>query len=169
MHRVPPGIPAFQQEKKMTTRLFARLTVAVALILIPAVSVPLAADSKADKDAQQVVIHLTHFTDNLHAVTMALKLGTGLSEKGADVSMMLDLEGVRLVDARLSNDLRWGGATSVGIYYQMFIDAGGKVLVCSHCAAAAGLTGADLRPGARIAGAKELPDLLLAADKILDY
>ena len=48
--------------------------------------------------------------------------------------------------------------------------AGGKVLVCPHCAEVAGITAQNLRPGAHLAkNLGELADAVLAADKILDY
>ncbi len=53
--------------------------------------------------------------------------------------------------------------------YDAFVKAGGKVLVCPHCAEVAGLKAQDLRPGAHLAkNLGELADAVLAADKILD-
>ncbi|NJL27596.1 MAG: DsrE family protein [Thermoanaerobaculia bacterium] len=119
--------------------------------------------------AQKVVIHLKHYSDNLHAVSMALKLGTAIQKKGGEVTLMLDLEGARLADARQPQDLRWGGETPMATFYEAFTNAGGKVLVCPHCANAAGLKEKDLRGGARIGTEDDLAQLILDADKVLDY
>ena len=82
----------------------------------------------------------------------------------------LDLEGVRLADQRQPNDLRWGSnKSSLKSLYLVYVKAGGKVLVCPHCAKAQGLTRKSLRAGAKIAAPEQLATLLLEADKILDY
>jgi len=43
------------------------------------------------------------------------------------------------------------------------------MLLCPHCSEHAGLTGANLRPGARIGKEAELAKTILAANKVLDY
>lgn len=120
-------------------------------------------------ESKPVVVHLSKFTNDLHAVSMALKIGTGMQEKGGSVSLFLDLDGVRLVDKRQPVDLAWGRGKPVGELYEKFVKAGGKTLVCPHCAHAAGLTKEDLRPSAEIAEEGQVVDVMLNADKILDY
>jgi predicted peroxiredoxin len=139
------------------------------LILTSAWSGPALGWAQEPQKAQNVVIHLKHYTDNLHAVSMALKLGKGIQQKGGQVTLMLDLEGVRLVDSRQPQDLRWGTEIPMSTHYEAFIKSGGRAVVCPHCAHAAGLTEKDLRAGARIATEEELAQLILGADKILDY
>lgn len=126
----------------------------------------------AASEKSVVVVHLQHFTGDLHAASMAVKLATAMQSKGAEVTLFLDLEGVRVADTRQPQDLSWGqghGHTFADMY-DAFIKAGGKVLVCPHCAQAVGMTEKELRPGAKIAkDANEVADLLLSASKILDY
>lgn len=134
----------------------------------PSVAPPARAEPVAP--AARVVVHLTHATDDLHAAFMAVKLAQAMQEKGAQVTLLLDLEGVRIADTRQPNDMHSGSGESLASYYDGFVKAGGTVLVCPHCASAVGLDTKSLRPGARIA--KDVGDLaaaLLAADKILDY
>ena len=120
-------------------------------------------------ESKPVVVHLSKFTNDLHAVSMALKLGTGMQEKGATVSLFLDLDGVRLVDKRQPVDLVWGHGKPVGELYDKFVKAGGKTLVCPHCAHATGLTKEHLRPNAEIAEEGQVVDVMMNADQILDY
>ena len=127
------------------------------------------ASAEQPKKPQKVVIHLKHYSDNLHAVSMALKLGTALQKKGAEVTLMLDLEGVRLADTRQPQDLRWGGETLIGTYYEAFVKAGGKAVICPHCAHATGMKEKDVRSGARLGDEGDLAQLILDADKVLDY
>jgi predicted peroxiredoxin len=121
------------------------------------------------QEKQTVVVHLTHYTDDLHAVFMALKLATAMQQKGAQTTLVLDLEGVRLASTQQPQDLRWGTSDAISGYYDAFVKAGGKILVCPHCAQAAGVDAKTLRPGAQIVKEEELAAALLAADKILDY
>lgn len=140
-------------------------------VVLPDASPVATAHAAAPKSDQTVVINLTHGTDDLHAVMMALELGRGLAERGADVSMFVNLEGVRLVDKNQPLSLSWGTADkkNIGQLYQSFIDAGGKVVVCPHCAEVAGLTKEDLRPGATLASEQAVVERMLAADKVIDY
>lgn len=125
-----------------------------------------AADAKA---GQKVVVHLSKFTNDLHAASMAVKLASGMQEHGAEVTLFLDLEGVRLVDQGQPLDLAWGHGKPIGEVYEKFVKAGGKAWVCPHCAHAAGLQEESLRAGAKIADEGSIPAMLLQADKILDY
>jgi predicted peroxiredoxin len=121
------------------------------------------------QEKQTVVVHLTHFTDDLHATFMALKLASAMQQKEAQVTLVLDLEGVRLVSAQQPQDLKWGTSDAISGYYDAFVKAGGKIMVCPHCAQAAGVDAKTLRSGAQIVKEEELAATLLAADKILDY
>lgn len=125
------------------------------------------ASAENTNDTQSVVIHLSKYSNDLHAVNMALKIGQLMAKEGADVTLFLDLEGVRLVDLKQPADLKWGNGESVESLYNSFVDAGGNVLVCPHCAKAAGVV--DLRKGAMIANSESLAQRLVQADKILDY
>lgn len=121
------------------------------------------------QDEQQIVIHLSHFSDDLHAVNMALELGTMLANTGAAVTLFADLEGARVGDRRLPANLQWGSGKPVSELFDAFIDAGGSVVLCPHCAKVAGISEDSLRDGARIGTPQEISALFLAADKILDY
>lgn len=138
------------------------LLLAIALVANPGAAVA--------ADPTNAVVHLGHGTDDLHAVTMALKLAAGLQSKGARVTLLLDREGVRVADTRQPADLRWGQSAPVMELYEAFVAKGGVVLVCPHCAAAVGLDAKTLRPGAKLAASEaELAEALLAAGVVVDY
>jgi sulfur relay (sulfurtransferase) complex TusBCD TusD component (DsrE family) len=122
------------------------------------------------KGKQKVVIHLSHYTDSGNAAFMAMDFAQYLQEHGADVTLLLDVDGVRLADQRQAQNPGAGMNAQISTHYDGFVKAGGKVLVCPHCAEVAGLTAQNLRPGARLGkDMGELADVILAADKILDY
>ncbi|MBD3402586.1 signal peptide-domain containing protein [candidate division GN15 bacterium] len=145
-----------------------QVALAVALVLVLGTALTFAQGDDAD-DPQQVVVHLSHFSDDLHAVTMSLGLAANMQEQGASVTLMLDLEGPRLADKRQSLDMIWGHSRTVAELYTAFVTAGGTALLCPHCADHAGVTGEHVREGARIAEEGELARLILEADKVVDY
>jgi predicted peroxiredoxin len=120
---------------------------------------------------QRIIVHLNHGTDDLHAAFMALKVAHGLQKKGAQVMLVLTMEGVRIADGRQPQNLRWGDSPmTLAEIYDEFVKAGGKVMVCPLCAQAIGLDEKSLRPGAQFASdPNDIPSLILMADKILDF
>lgn len=149
---------------KTLTRAIASTLVIAVLLALGAGPAPAQAGSK-----QKVVVHLTHYTDNLHAVKMAVHLAYMMQTMGAEVTMLLDLEGVRLADTRQPGELIWGKGEPISKELTAFVIAGGNMLLCPHCSEHSGLTAANLRPGARIGHPGELAKIILAADKVLDY
>jgi predicted peroxiredoxin len=136
------------------------------LILVIMNGAPLAAQTTTK---QKVVVHLTHYTDNLHAVKMAVHLACLMQTMGAEVTMVLDLEGVRLASNREPQELIWGKGDPISKEYAAFVKAGGQLVLCPHCSEVAGISATALRPGARIGQEDELPKTILAAVKVLDY
>lgn len=155
-------------------RRLARLIAGSFLSMAALVSVPIPQAAAAPAAAQpasksRVVVHLSHFTDNLHAAVMAVQLAGMLQSKGAQVTLVLDVEGARLADPRQPMDLRWGPNEELGKLLATFLGAGGKALVCPHCAQAVGIEAKGLRQGIRIGTHDEMTDTLLQADRIIDY
>lgn len=127
-------------------------------------------DSESSASPQKVVVHLSHFTDDLHRCFMALKLATLMQKSGADVSLFLDLEGVRLAERRQPLDMTWGSSpTPLSKHYENFTSAGGKVVLCPHCAKSAQIGDMGLKRLAEIGTEGSLGQMLMRADKILDY
>lgn len=119
---------------------------------------------------QKVVVHLSHFSDDLHRPFMALKLATLMQKAGGKVTLFLDIEGARLADKRQSLDVTWGPSSQkLADHYRAFTEAGGQIVVCPHCAHAASLGEGDLRAGAKIATEETLGKMLLDANKVIDY
>ncbi len=128
-----------------------------------------AAETKAAPDKQNIVVKVSHGTDDLHAAIMALKISKMLQMKGAQTTLFVNLEGVRLLDNRVSADLAWGHTPSVGKLIDEVMKAGVRVVVCPHCAMIAGIPEKHLRAGAILATEESMADMFLAADKVIDY
>jgi predicted peroxiredoxin len=105
---------------------------------------------------RRLVIQLT--TDAPEQVAAALTVGMTAAAAGAEVAMWLSgPASLFAVPGREpAYDLPHAPALDAAL------DAMGSLSVCSQCAARRGLTDADLRPGAAIAGAATLVEALLA-------
>lgn len=121
-------------------------------------------DSKAS-----TVVKLSHFTDDLHAAVMALKIAKMLGDEGVATSLFLNLEAVRLADKRVNTDLAWGHTRSVGALLDEAIKAGVTVWMCPHCAKAAGLEEKNLKDKVKMASEKDVAMLFKHATKVIDY
>lgn len=149
--------------------------VALTMILLSGISSAAAQEegskSHSEGSSQQTaVIHLSHFTDDLHRGFMALKIAKMMQHGGVATTLFLDIEGARLSDSRQSLDMRWGPSKApLGELLESFIKSGGKVIVCPHCAKAAGIESKNVRRGAKIGTEEELATMLINADKIMDY
>ena len=142
---------------------------AVAALWFSAAALGVSASAAEHETSQKIVVHLSHYTDDLHAVSMALALSKNLQEGGAVVTIFLDLEGARLAATGGPRELRWGAGSPISEAFDSFVEAGGSVVVCAHCARAAGVDAAELRSGARIGTDAEVRTLFLAVDKVIDF
>lgn len=131
---------------------------------------PCTANAASESKKQHIVVRLGHYTDDLHAAGMAVGFAKTMQERGQKVTLMLTLEGVRLADARTPQDLKWGHGDEIGKAFDGLRKAGGEIIVCPHCAEAAGIDEKSLRPGARFGKeGNDLVDVLIAADKVVDF
>ena len=133
-----------------------------------------AADAQTPQTAQtaqkqDIVVHLGSFSNDLHSAFMAFSLATSLQKHGASVTVFLDREGVRLADVRERGDLTWGDSGGTSAAMAEFVQAGGKVVVCPHCASLAGMEATNIRPGARLATHEEVATIFLSANKVIDF
>jgi predicted peroxiredoxin len=154
-------------------RAFAHRIAAAALLAAPlaagCASIAAGPAHAQQAEKQSVIVHLGSFTNDLHSSFMAFTLATNMQKAGATVTMFLDREGVRLADVRERGDLAWGDSGPISKALSDFTAAGGKVVLCPHCAELAGVSAANLRPGTRIATHEEVAKLFIDADKVVDY
>ncbi|EMB18278.1 DsrE family protein [Rhodopirellula europaea] len=126
--------------------------------------------SKVDGSGQKVVVHLSHFTEDLHRCFMAVKVANLMQDYGAEVTLFVDLEGVRIAERKQELKFNWGpDSPSLAELYEKFAAGGGKVLVCPHCAKSAHVTDPGLKRNAQIATLPMLGKMLIEADKVMDY
>lgn len=142
------------------------------------VSSPVLADSPncngGPNGSQNIVVHLKKNTEDLQAAIMSARMGSMMASEGCNVTLFLTLRGVRLADARMPQNLKFGRddlspSPTLQQAVASFQANGGTVAVCPACGTEVGLTPADLIPGAVIFDRSEIVDLILSADKIIDF
>lgn len=148
MYRIRPGV-----RPVLTTLLLTVLTVLTA--------------SAASAQQKQVVVHIGQYSNDLHSMAMGLGLADNLQKSGADVTIFLDREAVRIADR--GQPFLVYGDTDTEALMTSFIDGGGDVVVCPHCAELGGVERAELRSGMSLGTMQSIAQLFLAADVVIDY
>jgi predicted peroxiredoxin len=136
---------------------------AVLACLALTLALPLAAHAQEEK----VVVHIGQYSNDAHSVAMGMGLAAMLQKAGADVTVFLDREGVRLAD-RGHPTLIYVD-TDVDELVTEFLAAGGKFLICPHCAALAGVAPDRVRDGFTMGSPESIAKLFMEADKVVDY
>ena len=141
-------------------------TILVSLLLLVAVPV-LAQPAPQTDTSKSVVVHIGQYTNDLHSAAMGLGLAGMLQGAGADVTVFIDREAVRMADA--AHPLLTYGDSDVGALMSSFIEGGGRFVVCPHCAELGGVEASELREGTEMGTKASIAQLFLAADTVIDY
>lgn len=123
--------------------------------------------SPAVAQDKNVVVHIGKFSEDLHSVTMGLSLANMLQKEGAQVTVFLDREGVRLAD-QTQKALAYADSDAESLYEE-FVDEGGEVVVCPHCAELAGVEESQLRDGSMFGTSDSIASMFMDADLVIDY
>lgn len=154
----------------MRTKILYSVLLVTALATQAVIAQEDAAKVVVSEREQAIVVHLSHFTDDLHRTFMALKTADMLVGERVKVTLYLDLEAVRLAERRQDLEVTWGKSpTTLNEIYTQFTEKGGRVLLCPHCAHGAHVEPMGARAHAQIATENELRTMWLEADKVIDY
>jgi sulfur relay (sulfurtransferase) complex TusBCD TusD component (DsrE family) len=140
------------------------LALLVATILV---TVPPRAMAQGDGGAKTIVVHIGQYTNDLHAATMGLSIAGILQQEGAAVTLFLDREAVRMADA--GHPLLAYGDSDLETLMERFVAAGGRVMLCPHCAELGGVGVPELRDGVEMGAPKTIAALFIEADTVIDY
>jgi sulfur relay (sulfurtransferase) complex TusBCD TusD component (DsrE family) len=139
-----------------------------ALLAALVLSAPLQAQATdAARAEKHVVVHIGQYSNDLHSAAMGLSLAGMLKEAGAEVTVFLDREAVRMADT--GQPLLQYGDSDTAALMQGFIEAGGRVVVCPHCAELGGVAADALRDGTEMGTKESIAALFLDADTVVDY
>jgi sulfur relay (sulfurtransferase) complex TusBCD TusD component (DsrE family) len=137
----------------------------VLLALLATAAFALPQDATAQE--KTVVVHIGQFSNDLHSPAMGLSLARNLAEAGASVTVFLDREGVRMADR--GQPMLVYGDTDLEELLSAYMDAGGRVLICPHCAELGGVERGELRSGMEMGTQESVARLFMDADLVISY
>ena len=105
---------------------------------------------------QPILVNLTRGKTELHAVSMALGLAQSAVKDGRPCVVFLNVEAAVFAAKDLSSDLKCADFPPVKKMLADFVAAGGRVMVCGHCAHVGKLKSKDLIEGAKLLTQPEL-------------
>jgi sulfur relay (sulfurtransferase) complex TusBCD TusD component (DsrE family) len=122
----------------------------------------------AAQDAQKTaVVHIGQYSNDLHSAAMGLSLAGQMQEAGARVTIFADREAVRMGER--GQPLLVYGDSDLGTLLTDFLERGGSVLVCAHCAELGGVGADELRDGFEMGTPKSVAALFMDADVVVSY
>ncbi len=107
-------------------------------------------------DKTPVFLNITSGQDDLHAVCMGLGLAKNALAEGHTVVVFLNVHAPVFASTELPEDLKFADFPPVKVLVSQIIEAGGKVLVCGHCARLTSVKPDQLIPGVTLAEHGEL-------------
>jgi predicted peroxiredoxin len=110
--------------------------------------------------ARRLVVKLTCGAEAPERLAQALTVAATAIASGADTTLWLTGDSVRLVVADSRPHIELAHSAPIEELVDACV-ADGTVLVCTQCAARRGLTADDLLPGVRIAGAAGFVEMVL--------
>ncbi|GLV56021.1 hypothetical protein KDH_28650 [Dictyobacter sp. S3.2.2.5] len=105
-------------------------------------------------------INLTHSTDDHDRATVALVVANAAMASGKDTMVFLSSEGARLAAKGTAETIHEEGFQPMADLLKNFIQAGGKIWVCSPCYKKRSYTEEHLIEGATIVGGAKLVEFL---------
>jgi len=140
------------------------LTVAALLVALGALSPTPTLAQEAEKN---VVVHIGQYSNDLHSATMGVSLAHQMQEAGAQVTIFVDREAVRMGEQ--GQPLLTYGDSDLDALLANYLDGGGSVLVCPHCAELGGVEPSELRDGFAMGTPESITTLFMNADTVISY
>lgn len=105
-------------------------------------------------------VNLTRAKDDCDRATVAFVVANAALGSDKDTLVFLSTEGVRLAEKGYADDIHEEGFSPLKELIDNFIEAGGKVYVCSPCFKKRGLAEENVLAGATIVGGAKLVEFL---------
>ncbi|MEZ5101748.1 MAG: DsrE family protein [Thermoleophilia bacterium] len=110
--------------------------------------------------ASTFCVSLTHAKDDADKATVAFVVANAAAASDKETVVFLSTEGVRLCQKGYADDVHEDGFAPLAELIASFVEAGGKIWVCSPCFKKRGLDEGQLVDGASIVGGAKLVELL---------
>ena len=103
-----------------------------------------------------ILVNVTRGRNELHAVSMALGLAQSAIKDGRPAVVFLNVEAPVFAAKDLGGDVKYTDFPPVKKMLADFVAAGGRVLICGHCAHVVKLEQRDMIDGAKVLAHGEL-------------
>jgi uncharacterized protein len=119
--------------------------------------------------SRRFVFNLTKAREDGDRATVAFVLANAAIASEKEVIVFLNVEGVHLSQTGYADDIHEAGFAPLKDLISSFVEAGGKIYVCSPCFKKRGLDENNLIPGATIVGGATLVEYMSADCVSLSY
>ena len=119
--------------------------------------------------AEKFCVSLSCAKDNADKATVAFVVANAAVASNRETMVFLSTEGVRLSQKGYPDDIREEGFAPLPDLMKSFVEAGGKIFVCSPCFKKRGLKEDALVPGAVIVGGAKLVEFLSGGAPCFSY
>jgi predicted peroxiredoxin len=119
--------------------------------------------------AEKMCVSLSFSKDNCDKATVAFVVANAAAASNRETLVFLSTEGVRLAVAGYAEDIKEEGFSPLKDLMKSFVEAGGKIWVCSPCFKKRGLPESGLVPGATIVGGAKLVEFLSGGTPCFSY
>ena len=110
--------------------------------------------------AGKFCVSLTCAKDNSDKATVAFVVANAAQASDKETMIFLSTEGVRLAESSYADPIHEEGFAPLKELISNFVNAGGKIFVCSPCFKKRGLNESKLVAGATIVGGAKLVEFL---------
>ena len=115
------------------------------------------------------VVSLTHAKNDTDKATVAFVVANAAVASDKDALVFLSIEAVRLSQPGYADDIHEEGFAPLKDLMTNYVNAGGKIFVCSPCFKKRGLAEDSLIPGATIVGGAKLVEFLSDGTPCMSY
>jgi len=119
--------------------------------------------------AEKMCVSLSFAKDNADKATVAFVVANAAQASDRETLVFLSTEGVRISQKGYADDVREEGFAPLKDLLASFVEAGGRIWVCSPCFKKRGLDEANLVPGATIVGGAKLVEFLSGGTPCFSY
>ncbi len=116
-----------------------------------------------------ILVSLASSHDNTDRATVGFVVAGAAAASGQDTTVFLSADGAWLGKKGEADKIHEDGFAPLADLMAGFVEAGGKIIVCSPCAKKRGIAQADLVDGAVIAGGAAVFALMTAGAQTISY
>lgn len=117
----------------------------------------------------RLIINATHGKEDAERAILPLILGVSAVSADQECTIVLTIEGVRLATRGYADEVVKEGFRPLGELVREFVDGGGEMWACGACCKPRGITEEHMREGARIVGAANVVEALLASGSAITF